>query len=38
MVMSAGGYRYKDFVRVGLPVSLLVMTIAVTMIYLVWVR
>jgi di/tricarboxylate transporter len=37
MVMSAGGYRYRDFFRVGLPVSLLVMTIAVTMIYLVWI-
>lgn len=37
MVMSAGGYRFRDFFRVGLPVSLLVMTIAVSMIYLVWV-
>lgn len=36
MVMSAGGYRYTDYVRVGAPVSLLVMTVAVTMIYLVW--
>ncbi len=37
MVMSAGGYRYRDFFRIGLPVSLLVMAVAVTMIYLVFV-
>jgi di/tricarboxylate transporter len=36
MVMSAGGYRFSDYFKVGFPVSLLVMTIAVTMIYFIW--
>lgn len=38
MVMSAGRYRYTDFFKVGLPVSLLVMTVAVGMIWLLWVK
>ena len=36
MVMSAGGYRYMDYVRVGIPVSLLVMIVAISSIYLFW--
>ena len=38
MVMAAGGYRFKDYFRAGLPVSLMVMAIAITMVYLVWMR
>ena len=38
MVMSAGGYRFKDYVRAGLPVSLIVMTVTLVMVYLVWMR
>ncbi|MDX1545704.1 MAG: SLC13 family permease [Rhodothermales bacterium] len=36
MVMSAGGYRFRDYLRVGAPMSLVVMGVAVTMIWLVW--
>lgn len=36
MVMSAGGYRFKDYFKAGLPVSIIVMTISVLMVYLVW--
>ena len=36
MVMSAGGYRYTDFARAGLPVSLLVMAVTVTVCSIVW--
>ena len=36
MVMGPGGYRYTDYVRAGLPVSLLVAGIATSMIYVVW--
>lgn len=36
MVMGPGSYRYTDYVRVGLPVSLLVAAIATGMIYAVW--
>ena len=36
MVMSAGGYRYTDFARAGLPVSLIVMAVTVTVCALVW--
>ncbi|MEZ4698165.1 MAG: SLC13 family permease [Rhodothermales bacterium] len=38
MVMSAGGYRFKDYLRAGVPVSLLVMAVTVTMVWLVWLR
>lgn len=33
MVMSAGGYRFKDFWRAGLPVTLIVGGVTVTMIW-----
>ncbi len=36
MVMGPGGYRYTDFLRAGLPVLLIVMTVTVTAISLVW--
>ena len=36
MVMAPGGYRYGDYFRSGLPVSLLVMAVTVTMCALVW--
>ncbi len=36
MVMGAGGYRFIDYVKAGLPVSVLVMLSAITAIYLVW--
>ncbi|MGB3544966.1 SLC13 family permease, partial [Rubrivirga sp.] len=36
MVMSAGGYRYTDFARSGLPVGLIVMGITVSVSALVW--
>jgi di/tricarboxylate transporter len=38
MVMAAGRYRFADFARVGFPTALISMTVAVTSIYLVWVR
>ncbi len=37
MVMSAGGYRFRDYMRAGVPVSLLVMSITVSVVYYVWV-
>ena len=36
MVMAAGGYKYTDYTRTGLPVSLLVMAITVAVCALVW--
>ena len=36
MVMGPGGYRYTDYVRAGLPVSLTVAAIAIGMIHFVW--
>ena len=36
MVLSPGGYRYTDFTRAGLPVSLLVCAITVTVCVWVW--
>jgi len=38
MVMGPGGYRFRDYMRVGAPLSVLVMVISLTVIYLVWVR
>ncbi len=36
MVMSAGSYRYRDYVRAGLPVALIVMAVAVSVATYVW--
>ena len=36
MVMSSGGYRFSDFIRSGMAVSLIVFLTAMTMIWLVW--
>jgi di/tricarboxylate transporter len=36
LVMGPGGYRFSDYWRLGLPVSLLVVAIGVPMIGLVW--
>jgi di/tricarboxylate transporter len=36
MVMGAGGYRYTDYFRSGLPAGLLVMAVTVAMCALVW--
>lgn len=36
MVLSPGGYRYTDFTRAGLPVSLIVCAITVTVCAWVW--
>ncbi|APF19203.1 SLC13 family permease [Calditrichota bacterium LG25] len=33
MVYGPGGYRFKDFLRVGLPMQLFIMTISVALIY-----
>ena len=36
MVANAGGYRPIDFVRVGLPLNLLVMAVTLTIAPMVW--
>ena len=36
MVYGPGGYRFTDFVRVGLPLNLLLMTCATILIPIVW--
>jgi len=36
IVYQMGGYRYMDFVRVGLPLNLLTATVAITMIHIVF--
>ena len=36
MVMAAGNYKVRDYLRVGLPISLLVMTTAVIIISVKW--
>ena len=36
MVMGPGGYRYTDFTKAGLPLSLLVLAITITMVSVVW--
>ena len=36
MVMAPGGYRFRDYARVGWPATLLVMTISVTIISGLW--
>ena len=36
MVMGPGGYRFRDYARVGWPVTILVMTISVAIISMLW--
>ncbi len=36
MVMGPGGYRFRDYARVGWPVTILVMTISVAIISVLW--
>jgi di/tricarboxylate transporter len=36
MVMNAGGYRFADFVRIGLPLTLLVGALTVVLVPLAW--
>lgn len=36
MVMAAGGYRYRDYLKAGIPVSLIVMTITILVIRVFW--
>lgn len=36
LVMGPGGYRFGDYWRLGLPLSILVVIIAVPMLMLVW--
>ena len=36
MVFGPGGYRFTDFVRVGVPLNMLMMTAAVILIPLIW--
>jgi di/tricarboxylate transporter len=36
MVFGPGGYRLSDFVRVGLPLNLILLACAVILIPLVW--
>jgi len=37
MVMGPGGYRFIDYFKVGLPVTLLVMATTVTVVFFVWI-
>jgi len=36
MVYGPGGYRFTDFVRAGLPLNLIVMTVTVGLAPLIW--
>ena len=36
MVMAAGGYKFADYTKSGIAVNLIVTTVALTMIWLVW--
>ena len=36
MVFSAGGYRFGDFLRIGLPLTLLVGLVTVALVPLIW--
>jgi di/tricarboxylate transporter len=36
MVYNAGGYRFADFVRIGLPLTLLVGLVTVGLVPLIW--
>ena len=36
MVYGAGGYRFSDYIRVGLPLNLLIMMVTVALVPLLW--
>jgi di/tricarboxylate transporter len=36
MVMNAGGYRFADFIRIGLPLTLLVGVMTVALAPVIW--
>ncbi len=36
MVMGPGGYRFMDYVRIGIPVSIVVATLCITLIPIFW--
>jgi di/tricarboxylate transporter len=36
LVMGPGGYKFGDYARLGAPLSLLVIIVAVPMLLLVW--
>jgi di/tricarboxylate transporter len=36
LVMGPGGYKFGDYARLGAPLSLLVIAVAVPMLLLVW--
>jgi di/tricarboxylate transporter len=36
MVYGPGGYRYTDYVRIGLPLNLLIMAMTVSLTPLIW--
>ncbi len=36
MVYGAGGYKFKDFMRIGLPLNLIYMAVAITVLYFVY--
>ncbi len=36
MVYGAGGYKYKDFLRIGLPLNLIAATITITLVPWIW--
>lgn len=38
MVYGPGGYKFKDFLRIGIPMGLLVAVVAVTVIYLFYIK
>jgi di/tricarboxylate transporter len=36
MVYGPGGYRFTDYLRIGIPLNLLIMAISVTLTPLIW--
>jgi di/tricarboxylate transporter len=36
LIMGPGGYRFGDYIKVGLPLTLVVLVIALTVLPLVW--
>jgi len=36
MVMAPGGYRFRDFFRIGLPLTLILLVLLLALLPLVW--